>query len=262
MSEEKTVDSVTSEPNENVSRETLLDNSIEAPIDAAMDTVPSTDRPEWLQEKFKTPEELAKAYSELESKIGSKEEEYKQKFEQEQQEILNASRPAKAGDYKINDDVSKLLDMGSVPDNKLINWWAEHAHANGMNHDQFNEGISMYLSQIQTLTPSLEAEKEKLGENVDQRLEAVSLFANKYFSESVMPIVNNIATTADGVKLLEYIQEKSKDTTIGNNSQPISQVNQEQLEHLISSPEYWNSTQRNPDTVRKVEDGFKRLYRT
>jgi len=33
-----------------------------------------TDRPQWLPEKFKSPEDLAKAYSELESKLGGKKE--------------------------------------------------------------------------------------------------------------------------------------------------------------------------------------------
>lgn len=33
---------------------------------------PPADRPEWLPEKFKTPEDMAKAYSELESKMGQK----------------------------------------------------------------------------------------------------------------------------------------------------------------------------------------------
>ena len=34
---------------------------------------PATDRPEWLDEKFKSPEDMAKAYKELSSKIGTNE---------------------------------------------------------------------------------------------------------------------------------------------------------------------------------------------
>lgn len=37
---------------------------------SADDTTNSDDRPQWLPEKFKTPEDMAKAYAELESKIG------------------------------------------------------------------------------------------------------------------------------------------------------------------------------------------------
>lgn len=40
------------------------------PSEGPVGTPPAEDRPEWLPEKFKTPEEMAKAYSELESKLG------------------------------------------------------------------------------------------------------------------------------------------------------------------------------------------------
>lgn len=52
----------------------LVDKHAEIPTEdlglPADDTTNSDDRPEWLPEKFKTPEEMAKAYSELESKLG------------------------------------------------------------------------------------------------------------------------------------------------------------------------------------------------
>jgi len=41
----------------------------------------SEDRPEWLPEKFKTPEEMAKAYSQLEGKLGQSNEETEEAFE-------------------------------------------------------------------------------------------------------------------------------------------------------------------------------------
>lgn len=52
----------------------LVDKSAEIPtenLDLPADNATNPeDRPQWLPEKFKTPEEMAKAYSELESKIG------------------------------------------------------------------------------------------------------------------------------------------------------------------------------------------------
>lgn len=42
----------------------------DAPIEGKVDTQ-SPDRPQWLPEKFKSPEDMAKAYSELEKKLGS-----------------------------------------------------------------------------------------------------------------------------------------------------------------------------------------------
>jgi len=37
------------------------------------ETPPATERPDWLPEKFKSPEELAKSYAELEKRLGNKE---------------------------------------------------------------------------------------------------------------------------------------------------------------------------------------------
>ena len=43
------------------------------PVEGTEGTPPAEDRPQWLPEKFKSPEDMAKAYAELESKLGKKE---------------------------------------------------------------------------------------------------------------------------------------------------------------------------------------------
>ena len=52
----------------------LVDKSAQIPSDGLSDPQSSSetaeDRPQWLPEKFKSPEDLAKAYAELESKLG------------------------------------------------------------------------------------------------------------------------------------------------------------------------------------------------
>jgi hypothetical protein len=47
--------------------------TLEQEAEKLPEEVPSGDRPEWLPEKFKTPEDLASAYSNLEQKLGSEE---------------------------------------------------------------------------------------------------------------------------------------------------------------------------------------------
>jgi len=259
MSEEKTVEDVTKEE---VSRETtLLDTAMDTPPPSEAKEETTSERPPWLHEKFGKPEDLAKAYDELSTKISDKEETYRERFKKELKQRLDERRPAKPGDYKIHEDAQNLLDMGAVPDNKFINWWAEHAHKQGMNHEQFNEGINMYIEQVSEIIPTVEGEKKKLGENADARIESVSLFANKYFDEQTLPIVQSLATTADGIKMLEFIQEKSKDMSISSNDSVTSVTNEDELKQLMLSEEYWNRSKRNPEIVKKVEDGYKRLYK-
>lgn len=63
----------------------------------------SEDRPEWLPEKFKSPEELAKAYAELESKIG------KAPPKETEAKPLDIPNPAEATEEQAN---QTLADRG------------------------------------------------------------------------------------------------------------------------------------------------------
>ena len=242
------------ESTENVSRETS--------VDAAMDTVAPVERPEWLPEKFTKAEDLAKSYTELETMVGKKEEEYRDKFQKELEEEAFKDRPESKGEYVISEEAQKLLDMGAVTDNKLLEWWSQTSFENGYNQEEFNSGIMMYLEQISETLPNPEQEMQKLGDNANVRVEAASLFANQYFPKNLIPTVELLASTAEGVQILEHIQEQTKGINISSPSQPINQINEAQLRDLMASDEYHNPTKRNPEVVRQVESGFKQLYKS
>ena len=242
------------ESTENVSRETS--------VDAAIDTVAPVERPEWLPEKFTKAEDLAKSYTELETMVGKKEEEYRDKFQKELEEEAFKDRPESKGEYVISEEAQKLLDMGAVTDNKLLEWWSQTSFENGYNQEEFNSGIMMYLEQISETLPNPEEEMQKLGDNANVRVEAASLFANQYFPKNLIPTVELLASTAEGVQILEHIQEQTKGINVSSPSQPINQINEAQLRDLMASDEYHNPTKRNPEVVRQVESGFKQLYKS
>jgi hypothetical protein len=63
---------------------------------------PTEERPEWLPEKFKSAEDMANAYSELEKKLGqpaSEEEQQAEEEPQQQQETENENDKPEAGNY-------------------------------------------------------------------------------------------------------------------------------------------------------------------
>tara|TARA_X000001382_G_C3177319_1_gene181367 strand:- start:12679 stop:13458 length:780 start_codon:yes stop_codon:yes gene_type:complete len=242
------------ESTENVSRETS--------VDAAIDTIAPVERPEWLPEKFTKAEDLAKSYTELETMVGKKEEEYRDKFQKELEEEAFKDRPESKGEYVISEEAQKLLDMGAATDNKLLEWWSQTSFENGYNQEEFNSGIMMYLEQISETLPNPEQEMQKLGDNANVRVEAASLFANQYFPKNLIPTVELLASTAEGVQILEHIQEQTKGINVSSPSQPINQINEAQLRDLMASDEYHNPTKRNPEVVRQVESGFKQLYKS
>lgn len=55
-----------------------IDPETEEAVDAIPEEQTQEDRPEWLPEKFKSPEDMANAYSELEKKMGSNEDQQEQ----------------------------------------------------------------------------------------------------------------------------------------------------------------------------------------
>jgi hypothetical protein len=214
----------------------------------------SPERPEWLPEKFNTPEDLGKAYTELSTKLGAKQEDIIKDYNNER--FIN--RPETKGDYELPESI----DASQATDNELLNWWSEHAFNNGFSQDQFKEGIEMYAKGIEAAIPQndLKAEAEKLGDNANTRIEAVSMFANKFFPDELSGAVEKLGETAEGIMLIEHIMSKNKDTQISAESTPVSSFDESDLQAMMQDERYWNATRRDPHFVKQVDDGFKKLY--
>ena len=184
--------------------ETLM-SSEAAPETEERDFVVAEDaapeRPEWLPEKYNSAEDLAKAYKELESKLGTKEEDMRAKFKEEYEADKFAERPATSGEYALPD----FVDSEEAVDNELLKWWADEAYNSGYNQDQFEKGIEMYLQSVEGSAPDLDAEAAKLGENADQRIESASMFATKFFPEQSMPAIERMFETHEGILAVEAI---------------------------------------------------------
>ncbi len=213
-------------------------------------------RPEWLPEKFKTPEDLVNSYSSLESKLGTSQEEIKSSLIAELEAEALQNRPASVGDYTI----PEALDEGLVNDNELFQWWANHSYENGYSQDEFEAGISKYAEFYEAMQPDLDAEKSKLGDNADARIQAVDLWANKFFPEELSDAVLTLGQSASGIQALEFLMEKLNTSQINNNSQPAATLSQDELNSMMQDPRYWNPSKRDAGYVKQVQDGFSKIY--
>ena len=154
--------------------ETLLQPQAEAPVEATTETqveTPAVERPEWLPEKFNDPADMAKAYSELEGKLGKGEEELRTKLMSEMETEAFAERPATVGEYVLPETV----DETEAVDNELLDWWSNYSWNNGLSQDEFAEGIAKYADAVAGKQPDLEAVRKDLGDNANMRVEAVQL---------------------------------------------------------------------------------------
>jgi len=213
-------------------------------------------RPEWLPEKFNSPEDLATGYSNLEQKLGQKDEEVRNAVMKEIEETAFADRPESVGDYQLPEG----FDMEQADGNELLQWWAETSFENGYSNEEFQKGVSMYMDALNANVPDYDAELSKLGDNATARTEAVSLFANQFFAEEHLGAIERMCETADGVLALEHIMENMRQDGPSGTGMPAAQTNEAELKQMMLDPRYHDPVRRDASFIKQVDEGFKRLY--
>jgi len=209
-----------------------------------------------LPEKFKSIDDLVESYSNLESKIGAKEETFRDQFMKEMEEQAYANRPADVGDYVLPDSI----DDETATDNDLLQWWAKTAFENGYSQDEFAEGIEMYAQAINADVPDYNAEVAKLGDNASARTEAASLFANQFFPDEMLGAVERMCETAEGIMVLEHVMEAMREGGPSNGAVEVSRETEADLRQKMLDPRYHDPARRDPTFVKEVDDGFKRIF--
>jgi hypothetical protein len=238
-----------------MSESLIPDTPAETPAELVEAAAPASapDRPTWLPEKFKSPEDLARSYSELEKTFGRKEEELRAKFEQERL----ARRPEKPDAYKLP-DVSGVAD-----DAPLTQWWRNFAHETGLSQEQFEKAVAAYTETVQAALPKPEQELAKLGENAPARTQAVGLWASKTFDAEEMDAIKRACTTAAGVRAMERVMALANNQPTGERAFEMSgppQDDEAAIRSLMLDRRYWSSADRDPAIVKRVEDYFARQY--
>jgi len=236
--------------------ESLLNESSEPTETVSEVTQTQTDRPNWLPEKFNSPEDLGKAYNELSTKLGSKEEDLKAAWQEEMQQAAYADRPATKGDYILPDSI----DPESAVDNQLLEWWSEHSFESGLGQEEFQKGIELFADVLEGTQPDLEAEAKLLGDSSGDRIEAASLFANQFFPEESLDAVERMCESAGGIVALEHIMEKMKSPSFMGNTSPTTQLTEDSLRTMQNDERYWNPQKRDPQYVKQVQESYQKLY--
>jgi len=187
----------------------MSDNLMHAVVgeSSSEETQISNDRPTWLPEKFKSGEDLAKSYSELEKKIGIIPDEY----DLSNSMFLDAER-------------EPIKDFLSVAKEKRVPKEVV---------DKLVESMDKYLGEFDV---DMNVEVAKLGDNAKSRLTTLDNWAKANLSAgSYKALINNLQS-ADAIHALEELRGKmmSGQTMIpgGNDSasssiETIQQIKQE-----------------------------------
>ena len=235
--------------------ENQVSEATEAEATEAPATEEVSERPEWLPEKFSDPADLGKAYKALESKLGEKEDDVRNRLMDELNEQASEGVPSSAGEYELPD----IIDNEEAIESDLLKEWADHCHSNGYTHDEFKKGIEMYMSALPEEV-DIDEEAKQLGENADARIEAVNLFANDFFPEEALPAIERMMEVHQGVIALEAIMSSLKSPSVIEQSSIASNFNEVELQEMQRDERYWNPAKRDNNFVDKVNEGYKKLY--
>ena len=217
---------------------------------------PVEDRPEWLPEKFKTPEDLVSSYSHLESKLGKSDEDLRASIKDELHQEQWQDRPATVGDYQLPEN----LNEEEAVDNDLLNWWAQFSYDNGYGQEKFEAGIQKYAEAVNAGMPNLEEEHKNLGDNADARIEAVRLWADQFFDEAQYEAVERLGQSAAGIEALEKIMSKINAPSVQGDVVASSQLSEDDLRGMMNDERYWKQGSRDQAFIKQVNDGFAKLY--
>ena len=245
MSEMNTTSSP--EPSAPVSEATEAPET-QAPASEAPASEPSG---ELILGKYKTQEDLASAYKELETKLRSSREELRN-------EVLNeinekSEKPPEA--YEIPEG----LDPELAETNEQFLGFAKYAKEQGWTQQQFDNAVSFYLaSQPQV---DIEAERKALGDNVDARLEAVNNFVSTTFTEEEFNLLGPLASTAKGVEVLEKLMGLTQVKVAQGEGNNTAESRDEMLiraKRMQNDPRYYSQRDRDLSYVKEVDELFRK----
>ena len=257
------------QPVEQTQEQPVQQENVSNETQEATTTEPSP-RPEYVPEKFWNVdkgeinmEEFGKSYTNLEKYVGGKKEELREQIVDELQQEAIAERPEKVEGYelpKLPEGVTEEI----VNANPMTDWWKNFCYENAYDQETFEEGVNKYVDMYMGNQVDVDAEKEKLGENADARLDAVNNWASTFFTpEQYEAISGSLGQSVDGIEALEKMMNANKQTISNaqNFTQPERPLTLEDVRSMMKDKRYFDPKERDESYVRKVDDAFARLYR-
>ena len=249
----------------------MADDNAQAPIATdtqteSGETSANTSKPEFIQDKFWDSERnevnlenLASSYNSLEKKLGSRTEDLSKQIREDLEMEKLKSAPE---EYKVNlPELPENVDVTVSDDMEIVQWWKDTAKKNGLSQEQFDQGVEMFVNNAIATLPDMNAEMQKLGDNAKERIEAAELWSKKNLSPDAYNTFSSVASTAEGVKAIEEIMKLTKDSPIPTTPTQVSVTPDIQdLKSMLNDPRYYDSNQRDPAYVKRVEQLFEKAY--
>ncbi len=174
------------------------------------------ERPEWLQEKYKSVAEQAKAYNEAQKRLGA----------------------FKGAPDEYDLTLEDMPDVKLEKDDPILDDFLKEAKENNVSQDYVTKMLNTYVKAIKMNNPDPKKELEKLGPNGKQDIQTLGKWAKNHLSNDEVDVFKKMINTADSVRVLQKLR--------GIMNQPITQptktnapqVSKESILKKIHDPRY------------------------
>jgi hypothetical protein len=248
MSEEQTQDTQQQEQDFAVAEENKVESSI----------------PEYVPEKFwdkdkneLNVEELGMSYKALEKKLGQRTDVLYKELEEDYANKMSAKAPE---EYVIPElELPEGVNVDINTEEPMLQWWADTARKAGLSQEQFAEGIEQFVNNEIAGLPDIQAEKELLGDNADQRIESANLWAKKNLTPDSYDAISQFAARADGVKVIEELMNLTKEAPIPQHETQIDvKPSLADIRSMMNDPRYYEDGRKDPAYIEKVTQLFNK----
>ncbi len=198
---------------------------------------------------------LLKSYSELEKKMGNMISVPDKNSDSETRAKFNRAIgvPDKADEYPINtlfdDDAlrEKFLEIG------LTSSQVEKIYQIA---EDFLTPVISDLFNTQNETNAIAELKNFFGdeEKMKAALHAINSFGEKYLPREAF---DELCSTPQGIRSV-YTMMQSMEPTVQTDDEQSKNLTDNDLRRMMRDPKYWRD--QDPEYVRKIENGFKKLY--
>jgi hypothetical protein len=149
------------------------------------------DRPEWFRDKYKTVADQAKAYTDLEKKVGQ----------------------AAPDEYEVV--LPETVNAAMLEGDPMLDWFKTAAKEANLGQESFNHMLTGYIeNQVRGINHDRSAEMDALGPQAQSRLKTLASWGQGNLSAQQWEVYKGVASSAEGVELLEALVGKSREAPL------------------------------------------------
>lgn len=213
--------------------------------------------PDYLQDKFHkgTVDEAHKTLAESYDSLNKEFTQRNQALEGVNQDMFGAPKNDD-GDVEYSVTMPEAFQDKFEVDTEKVQPLLDYAKENGMSQSFVDDVYSMYMHSQDSVDPetAMAAEMEALGEDGADRIAKIDQWSAANLSADERDALSNAITTADGVKAVEALINKSRNSPLpkGDVAQAVTHTQEEYATMLNAKDEWGQSKMRDPEYAKQT----------